>query len=236
MSELLLTSFTIGLLGSLHCIGMCGGLVSAVCLSRPTLWWPGLLSYQAGRIGGYVVLGVLGGLIGAGLQHSGWLPNAQQILALFAALVMILFALHLGGWMPDPVARLTAAFTRASGLSRWTRQAAEHHGLKPWAVLGLLNGFLPCGLVYAALALSLSAEYVEDAALIMLAFGLGTLPAMTATPALIRRLTPQLRGALLKLAAVVLIALAIFTVLRGPLHGEHQHATPAAGESASHHH
>lgn len=227
MSELLLTSFTIGLLGSLHCIGMCGGLVSAVCLSRPALWWPGLLSYQAGRIGGYVILGLLAGLVGAGLQHSGWLPNAQQALAGFAAAIMILFALHLGGWTPDPVARLTAIFTRASGLARWTQQAARHDALRPWAMLGLLNGFLPCGLVYAALALSLNVEFIEDAALIMLAFGLGTLPAMTATPALIRRLTPQRRGALLKGAAVILILLAIFTVFRGSLHGAHQHAAPA---------
>lgn len=242
MSALLISGFLTGLLGSLHCIGMCGGLVGALCLARPTLWWPGLLTYQLGRIASYAALGVVAGALGAGIGQSGWLPQTQQLLAVFAAVVMILFALHLGGWLPDPLARLTAAVSRASGLAGWAGKAAHGNGVGPWLGVGLLNGLLPCGLVYAALAQSLTAQGALQGAAVMLAFGLGTVPAMLAAPALLRRLGPALRGSLLKAAAVALIALAILTVLRMQLHGSHEHGAhepaqaPAAGHEQHAHH
>lgn len=231
MITLLASAFMIGLLGSLHCIGMCGGLVGALCMARPTLWWPGLLTYQIGRIASYAALGILAGALGTGIGQSGWLPQAQQILAIFAAIVMILFALYLGGWLPDPLARLTAIVSRASGMAGWAQKAAHGRNPGPWLAVGLLNGLLPCGLVYAALALSLTAQTIAQGAATMLAFGLGTVPAMMAAPALMRRLSPSMRGSLLKVAAILLIALAILTVLRMQLHAGHEHG---AHEHASH--
>ncbi len=250
MDSLLASAFTIGLLGSLHCIGMCGGLVSAITMSREKLWWPGLIAYQGARVSSYVLLGVLIAAIGLSL-HGGEMQNIQVWLSYFAAAVMVLFALNLGGWLPDPLSRFTATIMRISGLGRWSKQAHQQESLVPWLMVGWLNGLLPCGLVYAALALSLTANSLEQGALIMFAFGLGTIPSMLATPYLMRKLTPQLRGILLKVAAIALIILAIFTATRHLLHGDHSHdngnahashvmemATPSPQqqEMESHHH
>ena len=235
MEMLFASAFTIGLLGSLHCIGMCGGLVSAITISRDKMWWPGLLSYQFARIASYIVLGIIVASIGVGLQSGSGLQSIQIGLGYFAAGVMILFALNLGGWLPDPLSRLTASIMGFTGLGRWTQQANQQDKLAPWLMVGLLNGLLPCGLVYAGLALSLTAQTPLEGGLVMLAFGLGTLPAMVATPYLMRSLTPQLRGVLLKVAAIALIILALFTATRHLMHGEHNHGTMEHGDHSEQH-
>lgn len=228
-STLIISAFTIGLLGSLHCIGMCGGLVSAITVSRDKLWWPGLIGYQLARTGSYIVLGVIAATIGINLHGESDLQNTQIWLSYFAAAIMVLFALNLGGWLPDPLSRFTAVIMRVTGLGRWSKQANQHDKMAPWLMVGLLNGLLPCGLVYAAVALSLTASSPLEGGVVMLAFGIGTIPAMMATPYLMRRLTPQLRGVLLKLAAIALIILAIFTATRHLMHGDH-------GSHSSHDH
>lgn len=225
MEILLASAFTIGLLGSLHCIGMCGGLVSAITMSRDKIWWPGLIGYQVARGFSYVVLGVIIATVGSGIQSNTDIQSSQTWLSYFAAAVMILFALNLGGWLPDPLSRFAGGVMRVTGLGRWSKQASEQDKFAPWLMVGFLNGFLPCGLVYAGLALSLNAPGPIEGGLVMLAFALGTVPAMLAAPYLIRSLAPQLRGVLLKVAAVALIILAIFTASRDLLHGEHQHGS-----------
>lgn len=226
MSTLLLTGLAIGFFGSLHCVGMCGGLVSALCMTRPGLWWPGLLAYQGGRIFTYTLLGLVAGLLGMTLSGSSGFSAAQQGLALLAGALMILFALYLAGWLPDPFARLTQRIARGSGLSRWMATAASGQQLRPWLMVGLLNGLLPCGLVYAGLALALTADTALTGGLMMLAFGLGTLPAMTAIPVLLRTVTARRRGQFMKLAAVLLILLGLLTMFRASLHGGHEHEVP----------
>ncbi len=235
MEILLASAFTIGLLGSLHCIGMCGGLVTAITMSREKVWWPGLISYQLARVGSYMVLGAIIATIGINLHGDNGLQSAQIWLGYFAAAIMILFALNLGGWMPDPLSRLTGTIMRVTGLGRWSKQANEQDKLPPWLMVGMLNGLLPCGLVYAGLALSLTASSPLEGALVMLAFGAGTIPAMLFTPYLMRALTPQLRGTLLKVAAVALIILAIFTASRNLLHGDHNHTAGNTPQSHADH-
>jgi len=234
MNSLLITSFTIGFLGSLHCIGMCGGLVSALCMTRPKVWWPGLITYQLGRIVSYSLLGILFATLGLSLHGSNWIGDSQQVLMIFAGIVMLLFALNLGGWLPDPLSRLSGKVMQLTGLARWTQRASTGHSPGPWLMVGLLNGLLPCGLVYAGLALSLAAASPLQGGMVMLAFGLGTIPAMVLTPFIIRGFTPDLRGKLLKIAAIALIVLALFTLFRQSLHGDHgdhasghEHAAPA---------
>ena len=232
MEILIASAFTIGLLGSLHCIGMCGGLVTAITISREKVWWPGLIGYQLARISSYMLLGALIATIGITLHGDSDLQSVQVWLGYFAAAIMVLFALNLGGWLPDPLSRFTAGIMRVTGLSHWSRRANEQDKFTPWLMVGMLNGLLPCGLVYAALALSLTASTPIEGALVMFAFGLGTLPAMLATPYLIRTIAPQLRGTLLKIAAIALIILAIFTASRNLLHGDHNHA--ASGNTQPH--
>ena len=174
-STLIVSAFTIGLLGSLHCIGMCGGLVSAITMSRDKIWWPGLIGYQLARTSSYVVLGLIAATIGINLHGESELQSTQIWLSYFAAAIMILFALNLGGWLPDPLSRFTTTIMRVTGLGRWSKQANEQDKMAPWLMVGLLNGLLPCGLVYAAVALSLTSSSTLEGGAVMLAFGLGTI-------------------------------------------------------------
>ncbi|MDX8392775.1 MAG: sulfite exporter TauE/SafE family protein [Mariprofundaceae bacterium] len=203
-----------GFLGSLHCIGMCGGLVAALSLTRPAIWWRGLITYQTGRVATYSLLGVLAGLGGMGLVEitGAWL---QRGLAFIAGFAMILFALNLGGWLPDPLARITQAANQRLGLTRLVRDAAQRARAQGWLLLGMANGLLPCGLVYAALAMALAAADVWHAWLMMLFFGFGTVPAMLFAPLLLNKLSAGWRGRLLKFAAIMVIALGVLTMLRG---------------------
>jgi len=210
----LLLMLGMGFVGSLHCIGMCGGLVAVLSLSRPAIWWRGLVTYQAGRVATYALLGLLAGLGGMGLVgiSGAWL---QRSLALFAGLAMLLFALNLGGWLPDPLARITAAANRRLGLGKLVRNAAQHARARGWLMLGMANGLLPCGLVYAALAMAVASADVWDAFLMMLFFGLGTVPAMLLAPLILGKISAKLRARLLKFAAVLIAVLAMLTMLRG---------------------
>jgi len=213
----LMLMFSMGFMGSLHCIGMCGGLVSAVSMSRPHIWWSGLLVYQFGRVTTYAALGLLVGLSGAALSVYGG-DLLQRLLALFAGLLMILFALNLGGWLPDPLRRMAAWGSRKTGLALLARNVANGARAGGWYTLGLANGLLPCGLVYAALSLALAAGDSRLAVLMMASFGLGTIPAMMAVPSLLRGMTPALRSTAMRTAAVMMIVLGLMTIFRSAMH------------------
>lgn len=232
MIELLVAALATGFLGSLHCIGMCGGLVGAMTMTRDTAWWPGIISYQVGRITTYVTLGLIIGLIGSSFARASWISDAQAILGTVAGLLIIILALHLAGWLPDPFARLSKRISSATGLSNWIQKAATNDSTGPWYSVGLLNGLLPCGLVYAGLGLSLTSNSAWQGAATMFAFGLGTLPAMLTAPALLRRLSPALRGGVLKVGAIVLIAIGILTIARGTLLSQHNHNNLQAQQAA----
>jgi hypothetical protein len=221
--EALTMMLTMGLLGGLHCIGMCGGLVSAMCMSRPTVWWPGLVIYQFGRVTTYSLFGLVAGLFGGMLGDIGGWPLLKG-LAIFAGLLMIIFGLNLAGWLPDPLRRLTALVSARIGLAALARNVAQRASLSGWYVMGLANGLLPCGLVYAALGLALASASSAGAGLMMFCFGLGTIPSMLFAPALLRKLTPQLRGWMLRIAGVILVVLGVMTMLRGGAMHMHQGA------------
>lgn len=177
---LLASAFVIGLLGGVHCAGMCGGIVGALSFGLPK---SGLgrqfsfqLAYNLGRILSYGLAGLLAGGLGLLLaEHSG-LVQAQKILLLTASLFMAMLGLYLGGWWPS------FAKLERLGLPLWKRLEPLGRGLLPLRspvqalLLGGLWGWLPCGLVYSSLIWSLSAGGAMQGALLMLAFGLGTLP------------------------------------------------------------
>lgn len=206
--------FSMGLLGGLHCIGMCGGLVGALALGRPGIWWSGLAVYQLGRVTSYMLLGLVAGLAGLSLLHV-WGASMQSLLALLAGIVMLLFGLNLAGLMPDVLARATNKVATVLGLSRLAYELSRHGRLHGWFTLGMANGFLPCGLVYSALSLALESGQVGMAVGMMGAFGLGTLPAMMLAPMLLRKGAPELRGKLLRIAGLLLCLVGFMTLLRG---------------------
>ena len=171
----LLTLFLVGLLGGTHCAGMCGGIVGALALKapsdRPLL--PIHLAYNLGRIASYVAAGALAGAVG---QAFGVLLPVQRGLYLFASLMLVAMGFYLLG------STRVLAFVERGGQKLWTRiQPATRRflpvrGAAQAFPLGLLWGWLPCGLVYSALSTALAGGSAAQGALLMLAFGLGTLP------------------------------------------------------------
>ena len=173
----LISAFVVGLLGGVHCVGMCGGIVGALSLGLPSQrQLPLLIAYNLGRIGSYTVAGAIMGVMG--FYFSALLPvqNAQRVLLAFAGIFMILLGLYLGGWW-----NMLTRIERLGG-RLWRRIEPLGRGLLPVRsirqalLLGVLWGWLPCGLVYSALVWTVSSGGASQGGLLMLAFGLGTLP------------------------------------------------------------
>ncbi|HID37336.1 MAG TPA: sulfite exporter TauE/SafE family protein [Ghiorsea sp.] len=213
--ELIVAAFLLGFLGSMHCVGMCGGLVTTLALSRKNIWWSGLMSYQMGRTLTYTFFGLIAGMIGMAINQIDWISDIQRALTLFAGLLMIMFGLGLAGWMPDPFVKGMATFTKFIGLTKWVHAATTSRMPMSWLMVGLFNGLLPCGLVYAGLALSLTSGSIGLSATMMFAFGLGTVPAMMFVPIVLKSASPKARGWVLKIAAILLILMGAFTMIRG---------------------
>lgn len=219
LPSILLLMLSMGFMGSLHCIGMCGGLVSAVSMSRKQVWWTGLLAYQFGRVSTYAMLGLIIGLSGAALNAFGG-DHIQRLLAALAGLLMIAFAMNLAGWLPDPLKQLGVWASRKTGLAQMAMRVAGQGRATSWYALGLINGLLPCGLVYAALSMALAAGDTGLATLMMLAFGIGTIPAMMFVPSILRGMTPGGRAASMRIAAVLIILLGLITIYRSTVQAD----------------
>ena len=212
-------AFSVGIIGSIHCVGMCGGIVAALTMGRSNLWITGITLYHAGRIVSYSLIGLLLGFVGYMFTDMSGISLAQQILSIFAGLMMIFFALQVGGFIPEKF--FQSIFSIPSGLLRKT---AEGNALFFWAMAGAANGLLPCGMVYAAGSLALKEANLIYSMIIMAAFGLGTVPAMTGLAVIIRKWDPLMKGRFIRVTALILLLFGIFTITRGfiPLHA-HNH-------------
>ena len=183
MLELSLTAaFLVGLLGGGHCAGMCGGIVGAVTVtlpgSRPQ--WPFLIGYNLGRIGTYTLAGVLAGAIGASSFFLDHVLPIEKLLYALANLMLILLGLYLAGvWRV--LTRLEAVGGRLwQRLQPYSRRLLPVRTVPQALLLGTLWGWLPCGLVYSVLVAAIATADPVEGGLLMLAFGLGTLPALLA--------------------------------------------------------
>ncbi len=222
-----LSAFLVGLLGGVHCVGMCGGIVGALTLGLPesargraAALLPFLGAYNAGRIASYASAGALMGGIGWIAAHAMEVRQAQLALQLVAGLFMVGLGLYLGGWW-----RGLGRIERAGG-ALWTRIEPLGRGLLPVRrpaqafVLGLLWGWLPCGLVYSVLVWAISAGSPVRGALLLLSFGLGTLPNLLAMGAFAGALGGFVRqGWVRTLAGVLVIAFGVWTAARPWLTG-----------------
>lgn len=184
LSEIgLLSALLVGFFGGVHCVGMCGGIVGALTFGlpqhlrdRPAGAWPFHIAYNLGRISSYTLAGALAGGLGAGLLQLTELRQAQQMLQIIAALFMLALGLYLGGWWSGllQVERLGGRlWRRVEPLGR--HLLPVNSPLQAFA-LGLVWGWLPCGLVYSVLIWALAAGSALHGAQLMFAFGLGTLP------------------------------------------------------------
>jgi len=202
------TAFILGLFGSLHCAGMCGPLALALPhgVGRPAGFFAGRIAYNLGRIITYGILGLIFGLIGKSLVLAGiqrWLSISLGVLLLAGLFSAREVALS------QP---LSVLVNRLKGAMTFL---LRRRSLDALMVLGLLNGLLPCGLVYVACAGATATGDLFRGALYMLAFGAGTVPMMLAI-SLSRKLVPiRVRVKLLSAVPTVVFLLASLLILRG---------------------
>jgi uncharacterized protein len=223
-------AFIAGIAGSAHCFAMCGGLAgafgmqtrSSVAVSSSALG--NALPYHAGRLSGYALAGGICGLLGATLQAILDLARIGAWLRIASGVLLLLIALRiLSPWNPLRwLETLGAKFWRR--LQPLTRKTGALNGNARAVAMGFLWGWLPCGLVYSMLLFAaLSGRAIEGAA-ILLAFGLGTLPALLASSALASQAQHLLRGRWPRLASgVLLLAFAIWMIWISVAASDHLH-------------
>jgi sulfite exporter TauE/SafE len=210
----LLTPILLGLAASLHCVGMCGPLMLALPLDaagkRHVV--SQMLTYHAGRILTYAALGVLFGLLGKGIAMAGF----QKGLSIGAGVFML--AMAFTAW------RFEQLVTALPGFGKFTQRVKLEIGnlLKQnpngaTIGVGLLNGLLPCGLVYAALAGAIATTGAAEGGMFMALFGLGTLPLMLAVSVLGRSFSLTIRQKI-RIAQPILLTLAGLLLLQRGLH------------------
>ena len=194
--DILVSVFLMGLLGGVHCLGMCGGVVAMLTVgldpetrSNPKKVALFHLNYNIGRILSYILMGLVFGMLGAILSQTLQMNLFDKALRIFSGVLMIMVGLYIANW--------------SSGI-----QILEKIGAKFWAILqpfskrflpikdlkgafftGLLWGGIPCGLVYSALSFAIVSGSAAQGGLIMLAFGLGTLPSLLIMASLSTQLT-----------------------------------------------
>lgn len=205
-------AFMTGLLGSGHCLGMCGGLVSAFFMKLQARGpWP-YLTYHAGRIGMYALVGLVAALIGAVLVSTGRIGLAQGVLQIVAGVIVILLGLDLLGVSPI---RNAYGFAPVAWLRRQFMTATQKGPVVGALIGGAINGMMPCSMTMAMAVQATTAPSPPEGMLLMLAFGAGTLPSMLSASFLFGKLGPRLRGWLLKGAALFVIALGVSTFWQG---------------------
>jgi len=206
------TAFTIGLFGSLHCLGMCGPLSAALPLQRQDRWYQaGQLSiYHSGRILTYGLLGLLIGLFGGGAALAGM--QAELSIALG---VILLIAIPLGlNWERLLLRRRSFQWLQRK-LGQSMGQLMKKRGKTALFGLGMLNGLLPCGLVYLAIMGALSRFSPVHSGVYMLFFGLGTLPILLSSSLFAHYLRGRLRRVYRIVTPILVAAVAILLILRG---------------------
>jgi sulfite exporter TauE/SafE len=208
-----LVAFAGGLAGSLHCVGMCGVFPLALAGMGPERNTLRQLLYHLGRMNTLVAIGAFSGGAGAALVARAPVAAVERALAVGAGLVMIVVGLEMAGVL----ARVTAAgaaLARAT-VGRLLAGVIRSRSLAAPIALGVFNAFLPCQLIYAFAARAAATASAGEGMLVMLAFGLGTVPAMLGLGMARVFAGPRVRARLSLAAALLVIAFGAVTVLRG---------------------
>ena len=169
------SAFLIGLFGSLHCVGMCGPIALSLPITSKQKWsiLIDLLTYNLGRIITYSFIGLIVGLFGRAIFFSGY----QQHLSITLGVIIILSVLFISN-SETKFSKAIGIYKLQNWLTRKFGMFINKIGKFSLLVIGLLNGFLPCGLVYMAIAGAFTNYEITSAMLYMTVFGLGTLPLM----------------------------------------------------------
>lgn len=205
-------AFMTGLLGSGHCLGMCGGLVSAFFMKLDARGVAPYAAYHGARLAVYGLVGLVAALVGTVLVATGMVGLAQGVLQIVAGSVVILLGFDLLGVSP---LRNSLGFAPIAWLRRQFVAATQKGPVLGGAIGGAINGLMPCSMTMAMAVQATTATVPAEGVLLLLAFGAGTLPAMLSASFLFGRLGPRLRGWLLRGAALFVIALGLATLWSG---------------------
>lgn len=205
-----------GLLGGVHCAGMCGGIAASLAAGSKGPALPRQLAFNAGRIGSYAIAGALAGAFGGAITSAA-VVDARLALLAIANTFILLVGLYVAGW-GGAILRLEAI-----GVPVWRRIEPLRKRFFPIDTTaralgaGAVWGWIPCGLVYGMLALAIAGGGLVEGALVMAAFGLGTLPALlVAGVAATKLLEFRGRPAVRRTAGALLIAMAAIGLARVP--------------------
>ena len=217
MPPLAAAAFAAGLLGGVHCAGMCGGIVGTLALQARGPAWGRQLAYNGGRIGAYVAAGAAAGFAGSLVGGDGAWLGARMALFLAANVGMVLLGLYVAGWSRAVLA------VEAAGRPVWRRIEPVARRMLPIDSTakalgaGLAWGWVPCGLVYGMLVLAAASGGAPQGAFVMAAFGLGTLPNLLAAGLAAQRLVRLRRAPWVRRAAgVAIVALGVVGIARLP--------------------
>ncbi len=206
-------AFVAGFLGSGHCLGMCGALVSGYFMKggKQKSYFP-YFAYQFTRITVYTLIGFAAAALGVVLVSSGLFGKLQSILQMLIGGIVILLAMGILGWIPwQGSVRLIPM-----NLLRKTYADASRRGPVLGAMMaGMMNGLMPCPLTFAMAVKATSAATVVEGGALMLAFGAGTLPTMLLVSVAFGKLGAKVRGLMLKLAALIMIIMGLNTFYNG---------------------
>jgi len=217
MIELIAGAGVAGLIGSIHCIGMCGSFaVACGGTARESFFW------HAGRLTTYMVLGALAGAFGGAIPGPGWAAGVVS------TALIVYFAAVLAGLLPEPQIKIPGVQRAASRLISRPEAGSRY-------LFGLVNGLLPCGLVYATLAVPVALGDPVAGAAAMLLFGMGTVPALATVTFGLRKIAfKDMRVRRLLAAGVLLAGLWSIGMRQGILgsgpgmqHGAHEDDMPA---------
>ena len=208
-------AFTLGLFGSLHCIGMCGPLAWTVAGHNRGHWFNGLfqsLQYNGGRVLTYAIMGALLGLVGEVVMFS----DLQKVLSILAGsflIILFIFSLDI-----EKILLKSRLYNKwFSGISSILSSLLQKGAVKYPFLLGMVNGVLPCGLVYLALTGSLVSGGISEASFFMTAFGLGTFPVMVGIMILGQQSSTirTIKKYLPRIFQAAQLALGVFLIYRG---------------------
>ena len=206
-------AFMAGVLGSGHCLGMCGALVSGYFMKAgPSRTYLPYFVYQFARIFVYTMVGFAAAALGFVLVSSGVFGKVQSILQMFIGSVVIILALGILGWIPFQ------GSVRLIPMNLLRRGYAESRTRGPIlgaTIAGLLNGLMPCPLTFAMAVKATSATTILEGGLLMMTFGAGTLPTMLFVSVAFGKMSAHFRGLMLKSAALIMIIMGCNTIYMG---------------------
>ena len=226
---LFLAAFSMGLFGSPHCLGMCGGIVTAFGLSMQHVSDSKknglILTYHLGRLISYSLLGLIASLVGVAIFQS-IMSNSAPRIVLGAVLVLIGLAM-LGLPLFNQLEKVGMRFWQSLAPIRKKVFPIDSFGKALFA--GLLWGFLPCGLVYGALMMAIAGNNIATGAALMFVFGLGTMPMLIATQKTVGMLQSSIKHFRLRQINGVIMMLSGLAVIFIPMMMHHNHGSHNQG-------